>query len=249
MLALNSLMTRPMARAISGLVRAGELEAWSAERLLAIDVAVERYPPGAVIAAPNPGVLGLDILSLDAAAPGARCAPNMKWLLDGWICEARVLSDGQRQIFSFGVPGDVVELPSTPHSRVVVALTAVTCVDAAELLARSADPDEMLEAMSRSTGLAVARRYEQLARLGRRSALVRLASQLVELHDRLATVGMVRGEEFALPLRHEELADALGLSPVHVTRCLKTLRQRGLMVMKFRRVSGFKRAEMEQLCF
>lgn len=249
MLALDSLLTRPMARAISGLVRAGELEAWSAERLLPIDVAVERHPPGAVIAAPRLDVLDFGASNLGASNLGAVRAPNMKWLLDGWICEARVLSDGQRQIFSFGIPGDVVELPATPYSRVVVALTAVTCVDAGELLARTVDPDEMLAAMSRSTALAVARRYEQLARLGRRSALVRLASQLVELHDRLAAVGMVRGEEFALPLRHEELADALGLSPVHVTRCLKTLREQGLMVMKFRRVSGFKRAEMEQLCF
>lgn len=233
MLALNSPLTRPMARAITGLARAGALEPWSAEQLIALDVGVERYPPGAVIG---------------PAIDGTREVPHMKWLLDGWVCEARVLADGQRQIFSFGIPGDVVELPTSPHSRVVVALTAVDCVDAAEVLLRAADPRDVLEAMLRSADLAVARRYEHLARLGRRSALARLASQLVELHDRLALVGMVRGGEFALPLRHEELADALGLTPVHVTRCLKTLRQRGLMAMKFRRVSGFDRGGVEKLC-
>jgi CRP-like cAMP-binding protein len=139
-------------------------------------------------------------------------------------------------------------MPSSPRSRTLTALTAVDCVDAADVLACAADPEGVLNAMLRSVSLATARRYEHLSRIGRRSALVRLASLLVELHDRLAEVGLVRADEFGLPLRHEELADALGLSPAHVTRCLKTLRQRDLMVMKFRRVSGFDRAGMEQLC-
>jgi hypothetical protein len=49
-------------------------------------------------------------------------------------------------------------------------------------------------------------------------------------------------------LRHEDLADALGLSPVHVTRCLRILRLRGAMTMKFRRVEGFDRGQLEKLC-
>jgi CRP-like cAMP-binding protein len=236
MLALNTRTARPMARAIAGLLRAADLDPWSAEGLL--DLTVERYPPGSVIKA-----------SEDAVSD----TPQMKWLLDGWLCEARVLPGGMRQIFSFAVPGEVVALPSSPRYRSVVALTAVECVDVADLLSRVAGPDRVLEAMLRSVAEATERRYEHLARLGRRSALVRLVSLLIELHERLCGAGLVRGDqargdEFALPLRHEELADALGLSPVHVTRCLKTLREQELMTMKFRRVSGFNRAGLEKLC-
>jgi CRP-like cAMP-binding protein len=235
MLALDAQVNRPMARAISGLVRAGDLEPRSVEGLFALDLDVERYPSGAVIG--------------EATASTTGEAPPMKWLLEGWACEARILASGQRQIFSFAIPGDVIELPASPVSRAVVAVTAVECVDVADLLTRPVvHADDVLDAMARAVALASARRYEHLSRLGRRSAIVRLASLLVELHDRLDLVGMVRAEEFALPLRHEELADALGLTPVHITRCLKTLRQRGLMTMKFRRVTGFRRAELEKLC-
>lgn len=229
MLAVGAPVNRPTTRAISGLTRAGELEPRLAEGLGALDLEAERYGPGSVI-----------------SATGA--APHMKWLLDGWACEARVLSTGQRQIFSFAIPGDVVQLPVATASRAVVALTAVECIDAAELLSQVDHRDDVLAAMLRAVALATARRYEHLSRLGRRSALVRLASLLVELHDRLDQVGLVHGREFALPLRHDELADALGLSPVHITRCLKTLRQRGLMTMKFRRVTGFERDGLEKLC-
>lgn len=232
--ALDAQVNRPVARAISGLVRAGDLEPRSTEALFALNLDVERYRPGAVIGSAGAGAIG--------------AAPPMKWLLEGWLCEARVLPDGQRQIFSFAIPGDVVELPLSPRSREVVALTAVECIDVADLLTRAIHADDVLDAMLRAAALATARRYEHLSRLGRRSALVRLASLLVELHDRLDQVGMVKGDEFALPLRHEELADALGLSPVHITRCLKALREKGLMTMKFRRVSGFDRAELETLC-
>lgn len=230
MLALDTQVNGPVARAISGLVRAGDLGAHSIEGLFALQLDTERYRSGAVIGAAR-----------------ARGAPPMKWLLEGWACEARVLPNGQRQIFSFAVPGDVVELPLRPRSRDVVALTAVECIDVADVLARSIDPDDVLDAMSRAVALAAARRYDHLSRLGRRSALVRLASLLVELHDRLEQIGMVKGDAFALPLRHEELADALGLSPVHITRCLKTLREKRLMTMKFRRVSCFARDELELL--
>lgn len=233
MLALDGQVTRPMARAISGLVRAGDLEPRSAEGLFALDLETERYSPGAVIGG-------------GAGAVGEPLA--MKWLLDGWACEARILPGGQRQIFSFAIPGDVIELPHSPFSRAVVAVTAVECVDVTDLLTHpGVHADDLQDAMSRAVALATARRYEHLSRLGRRSAVVRLASLLVELHDRLAQIGMVRGDEFALPLRHEELADALGLSPVHITRCLKALREKGLMTMKFRRVTGFDRAELEKL--
>lgn len=236
MLALNTRTARPMARAIAGLLQVADLEPWAVEDLF--DLGVERHPPGSLI---------------EASAERCSEGPQMKWLLDGWLCEARVLPSGVRQIFSFVVPGDVVEAPSSPRFRSLRALTAVECVDVAELMARAADPGAVLSAVQQSLGEATERRYEHIVRLTQRSAQVRLASLLVELHERLCGAGLVRcdharGDEFSLPLRHEELADALGLSPAHVTRCLKSLRQQGLMAMKFRRVSGFDRAGLEKLC-
>jgi CRP-like cAMP-binding protein len=125
----------------------------------------------------------------------------------------------------------------TPCS--VVALTNVECIDVAQTLARAKEPDriEISRAMNHALHLAQERRYEDIIRLGRRSALQRLADLLLELHDRLAEIGMVDERGFYLPLTQEHLADALGLSVVHVNRSLKTLR-----------VSHIDRPRLAELC-
>jgi CRP-like cAMP-binding protein len=226
MLAMNGTSIQ---RATAGLVRTCDLEPSYAERICELDLTTEHYPSGAEIGA--------------AGEP-----PYLKWILDGWACEARELADGRRQIFSFAIPGDVVRPPETAGARAVRALTAVECVDVGDMLAHAGESETVLAAILRSSALANARKYEHLSRLAWRSAVSRMASLLIELHDRLDAVGLVRSGEFALPLRHEELADALGLSSVHVTRCLGTLREQGLATLQFRRVTGFDRDGLRKLC-
>jgi CRP-like cAMP-binding protein len=161
----------------------------------------------------------------------------------------RVLPDGRRQIFSFSAPGDVVlSRPvnvSSPCS--VVTLTSVECVDVAQTLARAKDADraELWRAMSLALTVAEERRYEEIIRLGRRSAVQRLADLLIELHDRLDRIGLVENGSFNLPITQEHIADVLGLSVVHVNRSLKTLRLKNLATFRFGRVSGIDRAGLE----
>jgi CRP-like cAMP-binding protein len=228
MLAFKGGFLSSMERAAAALVRICELEAdWAAE-ICALDPPIERYPAGRELSS-------------------AHRPPHLKWILDGWACEARHLPDGRRQIFSFVVSGDVVRPQDFTSARLVQTLTAVECVDLADVVAQGALGEKVFDAIARAAAVANARRYEQLARLACRSAVSRMASLLVELHDRLEAAGLVKDGEFALPLRHEELADALGLSKVHVTRCLAALKAQGLLTMQFRRVSGFDRAGLEML--
>jgi CRP-like cAMP-binding protein len=220
-------------QAVAGLVRACGLEPRAAETLHTLIGAIERYPAGAVVS---------------SAAP----APRLKWMLSGWVCELRVLPDGRRQIFSFGIPGDVVL--SRPANALnpcsVAALTSVECVDVAQTLARAQDSDraELWRAMNQALALNQERRYEDIMRLGRRSAIQRLADLLLELHDRLERIGLVENRGFHLPLTQEHLADALGLSVVHVNRSLKTLRTRNLATLRFGRVMGLEREGLEAIC-
>jgi CRP-like cAMP-binding protein len=164
----------------------------------------------------------------------------------------RVLADGRRQIFSFAVPGDPVL--SRPANVVnpcsVLALTSVTCIDVAQTLGRAKETEraEIWKAMNHALLLAQERRYEDVVRLGRRSALQRLADLLLELHDRLDQIGMVDERGFHLPVTQEHLADALGLSVVHVNRSLKALRVGGLATFRFGRVSQFDRQRLAELC-
>lgn len=226
MLAFNGASIEAAAQA---LVRTCDLSADCVERLRALEIATERYPAGAVIGPTEE-------------------PPHLTWILDGWACEARDLTHGRRQIFSFVVPGEVVRPPDAGWGRTLRALTVVECVQANELLARTGACDDLLAALMRSTALAGARRYEHLSRLAGRHAASRMASLLIELHDRLDVMGLVEGGAFALPLRHEDFADALGLSAAHVTRCMGVLRERGLLNLQFKRVSGFDRAGLEKVC-
>jgi CRP-like cAMP-binding protein len=223
----------PTDPAILGLVRACGLSPSAAQALCDLIGPIERYPAAAVVSSIAP-------------------APRLKWVLSGWTCEMRVLPDGRRQIFSFGIPGDaVLSRPvNAANPCAVVALTSVECIDVAQTLARAKEADraEIWKAMQQALTLAQDRRYEDIIRLGRRSALQRLADLLLELHDRLAQIGMADERGFHLPLTQEHLADALGLSVVHVNRSLKALRLDGLATFRFGRVTQFDRQRLEELC-
>lgn len=219
--------------AVRGLMRTCGLSQTAADALCELIGPIERYPAAAVVSSIAP-------------------APRLKWVLNGWTCEMRVLPDGRRQIFSFAIPGDpVLSRPvNAANPCAVVALTSVECIDVAQTLARAkeADRTEIWKAMNQALTLAQERRYEDIIRLGRRSALQRLADLLLELHNRLDQIGMVDERGFYLPVTQEHLADALGLSVVHVNRSLKALRLNGMATFRFGRVTHFDRARLEELC-
>jgi len=222
----------PEDAALAGLATNSGLSAARVRRLRGLVTTVERYPPA-------------------AAVRSLEDWPQPKWVLSGWACELRVLPDGRRQIFSFAIPGDV--MLARPFSRVppctVMALTWLECVDVARVLARASDVErtELGRAFDRALAAHDDRRYDLIARLGRRSALERVADLLLELHDRLEPVGLLTEDGFDLPLTQEQMADALGLSLVHVNRSLRTLRLNGLATVRFGRVTGFDAPQLRAL--
>ncbi len=90
----------------------------------------------------------------------------------------------------------------------------------------------ILWAASRDEAMVV----EHLVNIGRRSALVRTAHLLLELGLRLQLVGLGSDSGFACPLNQYHLADALGLTAIHVNRTLRQLRERGLVTFREGRV-------------
>lgn len=212
----------PLERAAASLVRTCDLAPAHAARLCKIDFTIRRYSAGALISRPG-------------------TPPHALWVLDGWACNACVLPDGRRQIVSFVVPGDVVRPLAFRPGWALRSLTAVEAVDPGDLGTPTSARDALSEAATRSAAHALARRYDHMVRLVTPSPLKRIASLMIELHDRLDAVGLVAAGEFALPLRHEEFADALGLSTEHVTRCLRIFRERRLFTLRFRRVHAFDR--------
>jgi CRP-like cAMP-binding protein len=70
---------------------------------------------------------------------------------------------------------------------------------------------------------------QHLVNLGRRNAIERMAHFLLEIRERLRFIGIEVNGEFKCPLSQEHLADALGLTPVHVNRVLRRLRVMNLV--------------------
>ena len=73
---------------------------------------------------------------------------------------------------------------------------------------------------------------EHLVSIGRRSAIERTAHFFMELAERLTLIGMATETEFKCPLSQFVIADALGLSAIHVNRVLRVLREQDLLTVR-----------------
>jgi CRP-like cAMP-binding protein len=158
-------------------------------------------------------------------------------LAKGWVCSYKILPDGTRQIVAFQIPGDFLGLRSVLFRTADHNVEPVTKVEASEVLA-----SDLLDAFTRTPRLATAVLWaasrdeamvvEHLINLGRRDALQRVVHFLLELGARLRLVGLGTKDGYACPLSQYLLADALGLSAVHVNRVLRKLRDDRLLTFR-----------------
>lgn len=155
-------------------------------------------------------------------------------IVEGLACRYRILGEGQRQIMSFHMAGDVPDLQSLHIRTMDHSLGTLTPLAAAFiphtalhelLLARPS----LTVAFWRDTLIDAAVFREWLAGVGRRSAHARVAHLLCELFMRMKAVGLVDGETMDLPVTQAELGDSLGLSAVHINRVMQDLRADGLI--------------------
>jgi CRP-like cAMP-binding protein len=163
------------------------------------------------------------------------CRP--RFLLSGWACRFRYLSDGRRQIFDFVLPGDGIGVCERPHavaSSTTQALTPVTLLDAGRLFSQDSPQGaaDLRSALETAKDIRESRGLDAMMRLGRMTALERTAHLLLELHDRMEAVGLAQDGRFPLPVTQETLADALGMSVVHVNRTLQEMRRERLVVLE-----------------
>jgi CRP-like cAMP-binding protein len=164
-------------------------------------------------------------------------------LLRGWAACYKLLENGGRQIINFPLPGDLVGLRSFLFQVPDYSVDTLTEVELAEFSTTS-----LLRLLDRHPRLAAALLWmisrdeaivcEHLVNVGRRDATQRVAHLLLELAQRIGD-----REEGTLvtaydcPLTQPDLADALGLTAIHVNRVLRTLRERQLVTMSRHRVT------------
>jgi len=163
-------------------------------------------------------------------------------LAKGWVCSYKLLPDGKRQIVDFQIPGDFLGLRSILFRTADHSIEPVTNIEASEVLA-----SDLLDAFKNTPKLATAVLWaasrdeamvvEHLVSLGRRDGEERMAHFLLEMGARLSLVGLGDKTGYDCPLSQYLLADALGLSAVHVNRVLRQLRERKLVTFQKGRVT------------
>jgi CRP-like cAMP-binding protein len=159
---------------------------------------------------------------------------NSTLLIEGLICRYKDLSDGQRQITALHVPGDFPDLHSFTLKYLdhnIMALTPCTVVQFPHIKLQTITEEHphLARMLWFATNLDAAIHREWEVSLGRRSALERTAHLFCELQVRLSIVGLATEREYALPITQADLAECLGLTPVHVNRVLRELREGGLV--------------------
>jgi CRP-like cAMP-binding protein len=158
-------------------------------------------------------------------------------MLSGFSCRFKHTASGARQIFSFHLAGDMPDLQSlflknVDHSLATITPSSLAFISHETIRGLMRRHPHLAEALWRHT-LVEAEIYRQwMMGLGRRSAPARLAHFFCEQWTRLKSVGLANGSSCELPLRQTDIADALGLSTVHVNRSMQMLRREGLVDLR-----------------
>ena len=155
-------------------------------------------------------------------------------LVEGFMCRYLDDRDGYRQLLSLHVPGDFVDLHGFPmkhldHDIATLGVCTIATVEhrtLSEILARH---PRLTRWLWFSTLLDAAIHREWIFRLGRLGAEGRVAHLFCELNARLEMVGLAADGRFSLPATQADVAEACGITGVHVNRVLRLMRERGLV--------------------
>lgn len=157
-------------------------------------------------------------------------------VLEGWVCRYKILSSGTRQIMAFLMPGDACDLhvnmlDEMDHSIQAITASRVAIVSRAEMQTLMHEHHAIARAMYVAQLIDEGIMRAWIVSMGRRSSTERVAHLICELYLRARNIGLTTEGEFALPLSQLVLADALGMTAVHINRVLKQLRLSGAMAL------------------
>lgn len=161
----------------------------------------------------------------------------------GFAYRQKLTGDGVRQIVALHIPGDAMDLQHlfldvADHSVQMLTRGEVAFVPRKDLQDLIDARPVIRHAVMTSVLVEASIFREWVLNVGRRDARTRLAHLLCEFAIRMEAQGMINGGGFELPITQEQLADAVGLTPVHVNRTLKSLEADGLITRNKRNI-GF----------
>ena len=162
-------------------------------------------------------------------------------MVDGWACRYKTLPDGRRQVVAFFVPGDFCDLNVYVLKEMDHSIGAITRLSVADI-----SRDDMDYLTSNYPRITQALWWEELVtnsiqrewtlNIGQRTAYERIAHLIAEMFLRLKSVKLTQGDSCDFPITQTDIADATGLTAVHVNRTLQELRRDGLIILERKRL-------------
>jgi CRP-like cAMP-binding protein len=161
-------------------------------------------------------------------------------LLQGMAFRQKLLRNGARQIISFHIPTEFVDLQNgllgtADHSVQSLNRSVFAAIPRSALMELADARPAIRAAMWIDTLIDSSIFREWVVNVGRRDSRARIAHLLCELIVRLKSIGAENDKEmYDFPVTQEQLADATGLTSVHTNRTLQSLRREGLIQLTAR---------------
>jgi CRP-like cAMP-binding protein len=158
-------------------------------------------------------------------------------MVSGYAIRHKIVANGARQIVAVHMAGDIVDLQNSflgvaDHSVQVLTDSEVAFIPREAVKKLSFERPNIGMAMWHDTLVDGSIFREWIANVGRRDGPTRIAHLLCEFSLRLKVAGLGAETDYELPMTQEQLADCVGLTPVHVNRTLKKLEAENLITRK-----------------
>jgi CRP-like cAMP-binding protein len=195
---------------IGNLERFGQFNPDDKKGLAGLSLQVQRVPRG------------FDVVS--EGDPVHQCC----LLIDGFASRYKEAANGARQIVSFHLRGDLLDvehllLDTADHSVQVISDATLAWIPKAELIRLAWERPAVGKALWRMCLIDASIFREWVLNVGRRNARTRIAHMLCEFVARCEAAGLGTAQGFELPMTQQQIADATGMTTVHVNRTLRSL--------------------------
>lgn len=155
-------------------------------------------------------------------------------LISGYCVRYKIVGDGGRQILSIHMKGDLVDLQNSllgvaDHGVQALTVCKLARIPIGAIRQLLHSRPAINDALWFDTLVDGSIHREWVANVGRRDAFTRVAHLLCEFALKLEAVSLGEQLDYILPMTQSQLADATGMTPVHVNRILKALESDGLI--------------------
>ena len=173
-------------------------------------------------------------------------------VVEGFCVRSKTTINGQRQILSIHIPGEIPDLQSLhlhrmDHDLISLAPSTLGFISHTSLRALTREKPNVAEVLWRETLVDSAIFREWIVNVGQRPATSRLAHTVVELRRRLAVTGRAAGDTIEMPLTQEQIGEALGITPVHANRVIRQLREERIVDISRGRAVVLDEAKLAEL--